>query len=88
MKIELQLPQVERKKLTQPSKCPYCKGETFQGWGRGSRQINDTKIRTVKVPRYKCTSCRKTFRYYPAGITHAHQSERLMKLCPQRTGIM
>lgn len=81
MKIVLQLPQVERRKLSRPIKCPYCKGETFQSWGRVSRQIKDTKVRAVTVRRYKCISCQKTFRYYPAGITHAQQSERLMKLC-------
>jgi transposase-like protein len=81
MKIVLQLPQVKRKKLTRPSKCPYCKGEVFQRWGMVNRQIKDTKIRTVEVPRYKCTICRRTFRAYPEGVSHAQQSERLMKLC-------
>lgn len=80
MKIVLQLPQVERKKLARPIKCPYCKGETFQSWGKVSRRIKDTRVRTVEVPRYRCTSCRKTFRYYPAGVSHAQQSERLRKL--------
>ena len=80
MKIVLQLPQVERKKLARPIKCPYCKGETFQSWGKVSRRIKDTRVRTVEVPRYRCTSCRKTFRYYPAGVSHAQQSERLRKV--------
>ena len=81
MRIVLQLPQVERKKLSRPSKCPYCKGEVFQRWGTGSRQIKDTKVRTVKVSRYKCTGCRRTFRAYSQGVSHAQQSKRLMKLC-------
>ena len=81
MKIVLQLPQVERKKLSRPSKCPYCQGEVFQRWGMVRRQIKDTKVRTVKVARYKCTSCQRTFRHYPAGVSHAGQSGRLMKLC-------
>jgi len=81
MRIVLQLPQVERKKLARPARCPHCKGEVFQRWGIGVRQIKDTKVRTVKVSRYKCTSCRRTFRAYPEGVSHAQQSERLMKLC-------
>jgi len=81
MKIVLQLPQVERKEHTRPSKCPYCKREVFQRWGVVSRQIKDTRVRTVKVSRYKCTSCQKTFRYYPEGVTQAQQSQRLKKLC-------
>jgi len=81
MKIVLQLPRVEGKKLSRPSKCPYCKGETFQGWGRVNRRIKDTKVRAVKVCRYKCTSCQQTFRDYPAGVSQAQQSERLQKMC-------
>jgi len=81
MKIVLQLPQVERKKNARPSKCPYCKGEVFQRWGTGVRRIKDTKVRSIKVSRYKCTSCRRTFRAYPKGISHAQQSARLKKLC-------
>ena len=81
MKIVLQLPQVEREKHTRPSKCPYCKGEVFQRWGIDIRQIKDTKVRSIKVSRYKCTSCKKTFRSYPEGVSHAQQSEGLKKLC-------
>lgn len=81
MNIVLQLPRVERKNHTRPSKCPYCKGETFQRWGVVSRQLKDTKVRRVTVLRYKCTNCKRTFRDYPAGVSPAQQSERLMKLC-------
>jgi len=81
MHIILELPQIKRKKHTRPSKCPYCKGAVFQRWGMVSRQIKDTKVRTVNVPRYKCTSCQRTFREYPQGVSPAQQSERLMKLC-------
>jgi transposase-like protein len=81
MKIVLQLPQVKREQQERPSHCCYCKGEVFQRWGMVSKQIKDTKVRTVKVPRYKCTSCQRTFRAYPVGVSHAQQSERLMKLC-------
>lgn len=81
MRIVLQLPKVERNKSIRPQRCPYCKGETFQGWGTVTKWIKDTKIRKVRVRRYRCTSCKKTFRHYPAGVTPAQQSERLMKLC-------
>lgn len=81
MKIVLQLPEVERKQVARPSKCPYCQGKIFQRWGMVSKQIKDTKVRTVEVPRYKCTSCQKTFRAYSAGVSRAQQSERLKKLC-------
>lgn len=80
MKIVLQLPEVERKQAARPSKCRYCQGEIFQRWGMVSKRIKDTKVRTVEVPRYKCTSCQKTFRNYPEGVSRAQQSERLKKL--------
>lgn len=81
MKIVLQLPQVERKNLVRPSRCPYCQGETFQGWGMVVRRVKDPRVRKVEVRRYKCTSCQQTFRHYPEGVSQAQQSERLMKLC-------
>jgi len=81
MRIVLQLPEVKRKKEERPSSCPHCRGETFQSWGAVSRRLKDTKVRRVKIPRFKCTTCGKTFRFYPEGISHAQQSLRLMKLC-------
>jgi len=78
--IVLQLPPVKRIKIERPAKCQYCQGETFQRWGQSKRQIKDTKIRKAKVYRYRCTSCGRTFRHYPEGISHAQQSERLKKL--------
>lgn len=30
--------------------------------------------------RYRCTSCRRTFRHYPEGISHAQQSERVKQM--------
>jgi len=80
MKIVLQLPSVKRINSTRPRKCKYCQGETFQRWGQVAKKIKDTRIRTVTVERFRCTSCKRTFRHYPTGITHAQQSERLKKL--------
>jgi transposase-like protein len=34
----------------------------------------------VRVFRYRCTTCRRTFRHYPEGISHAQQSERMKQL--------
>ena len=81
MQIVLQLPAVQRDQSHRPQRCPYCKGETFQSWGTVKKRIKDTKVRHVRVRRYRCTQCCKTFRQYPQGVTHAQQSKRLMKLC-------
>ena len=80
MRIGLQLPKVKPNKNTRPPKCPYCKGETFQRWGQMKKQVKDPRVRTVRVYRYKCTSCRRTFRDYPAGVARALQSERMKVL--------
>lgn len=79
--VILELPAVKRKTEGRPQKCPYCGGETFQRWGGVNKAVKDTRVRQVKVYRYRCCHCRKTFRHYPAGVRHAQQSERLMKLC-------
>jgi transposase-like protein len=78
--IVLQLPPVKRIKIERPAKCKYCGGGIFQRWGEAKKQVKDTKIRTVRVYRYRCTSCKRTFRHYPEGIGRPLQSERLQKL--------
>lgn len=78
--IVLQLAKTERNKTSRPSQCPNCVGSTFQRWGTGRRTIKDPRIRSVQVSRYKCTACRRTFRHYPAGISHSQQSERMKQL--------
>ena len=78
--IVLQLQEVKRNKTERPRKCPYCEGETFQRWGTERRQIKDPKVGSVEVSRYKCTSCERTFRLYPEGVSHAQQSERMKQL--------
>jgi len=78
--IVLQLSPVKRNKTSRPTECPHCGGETFQKWGTERRAIKDPRIRSVQVSRYKCTTCKRTFRHYPQGISHAQQSERMKQL--------
>ncbi len=80
MPIVLQLPRVKSIKVERPAKCKYCDGEIFQRWGKVKKKLKDTKIRKAQIYRYLCTSCQRTFRHYPEGISHAQQSERLKKL--------
>jgi transposase-like protein len=79
--VILELPAVKRKTEGRPQQCPYCGGETFQRWGQVNKAVKDTRVKQVKVYRYRCCHCRKTFRHYPEGVSLAQQSERLMKLC-------
>ena len=75
--VVLKLPEVKQKKEARPQKCRYCEGETFQRWGRVNKPVKDVRIRNVKVYRYRCCQCKRTFRHYPEGNTRADQSERL-----------
>jgi len=79
--VVLNLLVVKRKTEERPKKCPACAGETFQRWGQVNKLVKDTRVRKVKVYRYRCCGCKHTFRHYPEGVTQAQQSERLIKLC-------
>jgi len=78
--VVLKLPDVKRKTEERPKRCPYCKGETFQRWGMVSKPVKDVHVRQVKIYRYKCCHCKKTFRHYPDGNSRADQTERLRLL--------
>jgi hypothetical protein len=52
----------------------------LQRWGGRVRQIRDHQVKEVIIYRYRCTSCRHTFRHYPEGVDQAQQSQRLRKL--------
>ena len=75
--VVLKLPAVKRKTEERPHKCPYCEGETFQRWGQVNKPVKDVRVRNVKVYRYRCCQCKRTFRHYPDGNTSADQTERL-----------
>jgi len=75
--VVLKLPNVKRKREERPKKCPYCEGATFQRWGQVNKPVKDLRVRNVKVYRYRCCHCKRTFRHYPDGNTSADQTERL-----------
>ena len=75
--VVLKLPNVKRKTEARPSRCRYCEGKTFQCWGQVNKPVKDVRVRNVKVYRYRCCRCKRTFRHYPEGNTSADQTERL-----------
>lgn len=75
--VVLKLPDVKRKREARPKRCRYCAGETFQLWGVVNKPVKDVRVRNVKVYRYRCCQCKRTFRHYPEGNTKADQTERL-----------
>lgn len=75
--VVLKLPNVKQKREERPKGCPYCEGETFQRWGQVSKPVKDIRVRNVRVYRYRCCQCKRTFRHYPEGNSRADQTERL-----------
>lgn len=75
--VVLKLPDVKRRREERPKQGWYCKGETFQRWGQVNKSVKDVRVRNVKVYRYRCCHCKRTFRDYPEGNTSADQTERL-----------
>jgi transposase-like protein len=78
--VTLRLPDVKYYQADRPSRCPYCAGETFQRWGGTVKQVRDPHLGEVWVYRYRCCSCRRTFRHYPMGIDRASQTLRMRAL--------
>lgn len=78
--VVLKLPDVKRQSKTRPHECPYCQGVTLQRWGGKRKPVKDPRLRSVKVYRYRCCHCRRTFRHYPQGVSRADQTERIRKL--------
>jgi len=75
--VVLKLPDVKQRTEARPRQCPYCEGETFQRWGAVNKPVKDVRVRNVKIYRYRCCHCKRTFRHYPEGNTQADQTERL-----------
>ena len=75
--VVLKLKTVKRKSEARPRQCPHCEEGTFQRWGAVQKQIKDVKVKSIRVYRYRCCHGRRTFRYYPEGVSQADQSERL-----------
>lgn len=78
--VTLRLPDVKASQAARPRTCPYCHHPVLQRWGGCQRQIKDTLLQQAWIYRYRCSSCRRTFRHYPAGISSAQQSQRLAVL--------
>jgi transposase-like protein len=47
---------------------------------RVAKSLRDTVYHEVQVHRYQCLKCKRTFRVYPEGTTHAQTSQRVKGL--------
>jgi transposase-like protein len=80
MKISLFIPSVNHAPAQRPRACRYCGKPILHRHGALKKPIKDHRPSEVIVYRYKCTSCGKTFRHYPSGITPKNQSQRTLVL--------
>jgi transposase-like protein len=81
MRLQVRLPKIQPDAFALPNQCPYdeCAGDTFKPHGRQgeTKAVRDTDHEQVISRRYRCTTCGRTFRVYPTGVSQAQQSDRL-----------
>jgi transposase-like protein len=82
MRLQLILPRVDPANITPPATCPYegCDGRHFALWQEVDKALRDTVYPEVKVQRYQCLRCKRTFRVYPQGVSRAQTSQRVRGL--------
>ena len=90
MHLNVRLPKVEPLTMPPPTHCPLqdrkhpkkrCPGTHFKEHQWNCRKpLRDTQHTQVTARRYRCLKCNRTFRIYPTGVSHLHQSETLKGL--------
>ncbi len=90
MHLNVRLPKVEPLEIRAPTHCPLpdrrhprkkCSGTRFKEHQWNCRKpVRDTKHTLVTARRYRCLTCQRTFRVYPTGVSHSHQSDTLKGL--------
>jgi transposase-like protein len=79
MRLALILPPVQPEVYPAVTGCPYagCGGQHLQHWQAVPKPLRDTQLHEVTAQRYRCVRCGRTFRLYPAGVSHDQTSARL-----------
>src|SRR6266404_80019 len=82
MRLRILLPKVKPEAITVPTQCVYagCGGRKFHLRQEVSKPLRDTVYQEVRVHRYQCLRCKRTFRVYPEGTTRAQTSQRVKGL--------
>lgn len=82
MRLRIGLPKVVPEAIEVPTCCAYagCSGRTFHLRQEVAKPLRDTVYHEVEVHRYQCVKCKRTFRVYPQGTTHAQTSQRVKGL--------
>lgn len=87
MKIRLVIPDVNARPEDRPRECRSCGGGILHLHQTVAKPIRDHKVGSVEAHRYRCASCRKTFRHYPSGVTAKDQSRRTVALAAVMYGL-
>jgi hypothetical protein len=79
MRLSLILPPVQPEVYPAVATCPYagCGSRHVQPWQAVAKPLRDTQLAAVVARRYRCVRCGRTFRVYPAGVSHDQTSARL-----------
>jgi hypothetical protein len=78
MRLRLRLPEVRPEEYAVPLSCPYgCGGHYFALHQQCAKVIGDPNHHEVRVRRYKCVRCGRSFRVHPTGVSGHHRSQRL-----------
>lgn len=83
MRLQLILPKVEPKEISQPTACVYadCGSNKVQMHQPITKVLRDTTHKQIEVHRYLCGECGRTFRVYPKGVSKDQQiSDRVKGL--------
>ncbi len=82
MRLRIVLPKVNPEAITVPTRCAYtgCSGSKLYVRQEVAKPLRDTVYHEVQVHRYQCLKCKRTFRVYPEGTTHAQTSQRVKGL--------
>lgn len=78
MRLRVRLPEVRPDEYAIPLSCPYgCGGRYFALHDQCHKVLGDPTYHAVQVRRYKCVTCRRSFRVHPTGVSQHHRSQRL-----------
>lgn len=66
--------------ISRPTICPYCSGHVLQRWGQVSKTVEGVSLSKREIRRYRCLTCKRTFRHYPEGIDRSRLSKSIRQL--------
>jgi predicted DCC family thiol-disulfide oxidoreductase YuxK len=77
MRLRILLLKVNPEAITVPTRCVYvgCSVRKFHLRQAVTKPLRDTVYQEVRVHRYQCLKCKRTFRVSPEGTTPAQTSQ-------------